>query len=125
MKRVITAAVLLVLVAAVSVGSVVVECHVADRLLQDCDALEAAFDDGDPQLTQAAAAFAESAEQATGFFPYFVYHGAMDTLLEEARALSALATIGDRAGFAEALARVRARLTLWITTSRPLPENIF
>ena len=119
-KRMLIALGMLLLTAALCVGSIIIMSRNTDYLLQSLDQMQESFDQGDMEACkQEARQFAK-----TKMFPFFLRHADISRIEEIAIPLPVLIEQGDTQHFAAELVRCRSQLSKLSEMELPLAGNI-
>ena len=124
-KRMLIALGMLLLTAALCVGSIIIMSRNTDYLLQSLDRMQESFDQGDMEACkQEARQFAKDFEEKTKMFPFFLRHADISLIEEIAIPLPVLIEQGDTQHFAAELVRCRSQLSKLSEMELPLAGNI-
>ena len=119
-KRMLIALGMLLLTAALCVGSIIIMSRNTDYLLQSLDRMQESFDQGDMEACkQEARQFAKDFEEKTKMFPFFLRHADISRIEEIAIPLPVLTQ-----HFAAELVRCRSQLSKLSEMELPLAGNI-
>jgi hypothetical protein len=125
-KRLIIAAALLVIVAAVCVVSLGVQVNNTQYLLDELEQVQQAYDDGNIELCRTLSRdFVKTFEEKTKHFPLFMRHADIQKIEETVVPLPVMIAEGDGGHFAAQLAVCRNQLEKLSNVETPLTENIF
>ncbi len=124
MNRILTAVLLLTVVAVLSITALILQHHTTSKLIDDCDRLIATYQSGDMDACRKEAqSFSDGLQDDMRLFPFFLRHERMETVFQDAAALPYL--IGDdHADFFSAVSSLRMQLEILMDNEWPTPENI-